>query len=519
MEEQLAALIQSVNEGRAASDAKLEAIQQSIKLWRPAVSNPQHQLDELRSQVGKIALHPALADPDTTAASSSAARRAAPQPSAGIGHHGPAGHGEIHDSGGSVHGVVTTLEPPPVTGAFHSPVASTSRELALGAVAEHSSPHGAQHSHWVLPKLDFPQFDGDNPQFWRIKCEKYFDVYGVHPELWVHVATLHFTSNAARWLQLHDLSTRSFTWEKLCESLCSKFGRDQYQAQLRQFAALCQTGSVTEYMNHFEEMMHQLLAHNAGFDPLYFTTKFLDGLRAEIRAGVVLHRPQELDTAFSLALLQEEILEALPHREYRRLEGAPGRAPTRPLLANVVPPARVPLPVPQAAAEDRRGLDAARAGDHRQDQGCGNDRIAALRNYRRARGLCFKCGERWGQGHQCAATVQLHIVEELLDLLQADDRDQQVQEQVAEEEEQIMSISKLATTGQTTPRTVRLLGLIDDQEVLILVDSRSSHSFISEAVADRFANRISKMTPVSVKVADGGLLSCSGYIKQCQWST
>lgn len=110
-------------------------------------------------------------------------------------------------------------------------------------------------------------------------------------------------------------------------------------------------------------------------------------------------------------------------------------------------------------------------------------------------------------------------MEELLDLLQADDRDQQVQEQVAEEEEQIMSISKLATTGQTTPRTVRLLGLIDDQEVLILVDSRSSHSFISEAVADRFANRISKMTPVSVKVADGGLLSCSGYIKQCQWST
>lgn len=184
-------------------------------------------------------------------------------------------------------------------------------------------------------------------------------MYGVHPDLWVRVATLHFTGNAARWLQLHELGTKSFTWEKLCEAHSSKFGCDQYQAQLRQFAVLCQTGSVTEYMSQFEELMHHLLAHNAGFDNVNSTTKFLDGLRAEIRAGVVLHRPQKLDTTFSLALLQEEIVEALPRREYRRQENAPGRAPPRPLLVNVVPPPRIPLPEPQAAMEDRRGFEAA----------------------------------------------------------------------------------------------------------------------------------------------------------------
>uniref|UniRef100_A0A8R7TW51 Uncharacterized protein n=1 Tax=Triticum urartu TaxID=4572 RepID=A0A8R7TW51_TRIUA len=80
-----------------------------------------------------------------------------------------------------------------------------------------------------------------------------------------------------------------------------------------------------------------------------------------------------------------------------------------------------------------------------------------------------------------------------------------------------MSISKLATTGQTTPRTVRLLGRIDKQEVLILVDSGSSHSFISESVAERFAHRICKLKPVTVRVADGGKLTCSGYIPECQW--
>ena len=69
-----------------------------------------------------------------------------------------------------------------------------------------------------------------------------------------------------------------------------------------------------------------------------------------------------------------------------------------------------------------------------------------------------------------------------------------------------MSISKLATTRQTTPHTVRLLGKIAGKEVLILVDSGSSHSFISGAVASRLADQVQNMEPIIVKIADGGLL-------------
>lgn len=117
-------------------------------------------------------------------------------------------------------------------------------------------------------------------------------------------------------------------------------------------------------MARFEELMHNLLAHNSDFDPVYFTTQFLDGLRAEIRAGVALHRPQDLDSAFSLSLLQEELLEAMSRRNYRRQEHGPGRAQQWPLLAIAPPPPWAMLPAPPAAAEDRRRIEAARAGDH-----------------------------------------------------------------------------------------------------------------------------------------------------------
>lgn len=106
------------------------------------------------------------------------------------------------------------------------------------------------------------------------------------------MATLHSTGTAVRWLQLHESDSRSFTWEDLCKCLSEKFGCDQYQAQLRQFNMLKQTWSIAEYMGQFEELMHQILAHNPGFDPIYFATQFLDALRVEIRAGVALHRPQ-----------------------------------------------------------------------------------------------------------------------------------------------------------------------------------------------------------------------------------
>jgi hypothetical protein len=41
------------------------------------------------------------------------------------------------------------------------------------------------------------------------------------------------------------------------------------------------------------------------------------------------------------------------------------------------------------------------------------DKWSTLKAYRRARVLCFTCGERWGKEHQCQKTIPLHIVQEI----------------------------------------------------------------------------------------------------------
>lgn len=161
-------------------------------------------------------------------------RPAATQPVDDLGHHGPGGHSKVIDSGGTAHGVVTTLAPPPGKGACSDlTLAPSSPFLVDQQIGHEHSHHHTLHSNWALPKLDFPLFEGENPQFWKTKCEKYFAVYGVQPDLWVRVATLHFSCTAARWLQVQEAHNTPFTWETLCMALCAKFGREQYQLQLR----------------------------------------------------------------------------------------------------------------------------------------------------------------------------------------------------------------------------------------------------------------------------------------------
>jgi hypothetical protein len=49
-----------------------------------------------------------------------------------------------------------------------------------------------------------------------------------------------------------------------------------------------------------------------------------------------------------------------------------------------------------------------------------DDKLATLKAYRKAKGLCFICGEKWGKDHKCSTTVQLHVVQEMLEFCGTD---------------------------------------------------------------------------------------------------
>jgi hypothetical protein len=49
-------------------------------------------------------------------------------------------------------------------------------------------------------RSDIPNFDGDNPKWWKRNCEKYFKMSRVHDMYWKDLATMNFVGQATLWL-------------------------------------------------------------------------------------------------------------------------------------------------------------------------------------------------------------------------------------------------------------------------------------------------------------------------------
>jgi hypothetical protein len=63
---------------------------------------------------------------------------------------------------------------------------------------------------------------------------------------------------------------------------------------------------VAEYVKLFTELVHQLKAYSQSTNPMFYTMHFIDGLRADIKAIVLVLRPKDLDIACTVTLLQKK---------------------------------------------------------------------------------------------------------------------------------------------------------------------------------------------------------------------
>lgn len=147
------------------------------------------------------------------------------------------------------------------------------------------------------------------------------------------------------------------------------------------------------------------------------------------------------------------------------------------------------------------------------------DRVASLKAYRRSKGLCFVCGERWGRDHKCATTVHLHVVHELLEALQSEsysENNTSPEGTKEQDEGTLMAISQQALWGTESSKSIRLRGWIQGTEILMLVDSGSSYSFIDTEIGSTLSVITNLRQPVIVKIADGGTMTCNQQILRVQ---
>jgi hypothetical protein len=226
-----------------------------------------------------------------------------------------------------------------------------------------------------------------------------------------------------------------------------RFGREQKEILIRQPFHISQVGSLVDYVEKFAGLVDQFTAYGHVSAPVYYAMHFVDGLRDDIRGAIVLHHPIDFDTAASLALLQEDTTSH--SKSSRRGDFFYGSKPSSKGPHPLLPPPRVDKQLVPQSCEEKRLCEGKTP----------EEKLAALHNFCKSKGLCVRCAEMWHKDHKFGSSIQLHVVQKLLELFNMEDIEQM--EATCEQPDQLyVVVSQEAISGQDGPRTMRLMGVI-----------------------------------------------------------
>jgi len=224
-----------------------------------------------------------------------------------------------------------------------------------------------QYQHRIVakgPNLQFPEFDGQDSDGWIRKAEKYFEMVGVPNEDRVKIAVMYIKGKAEFCWRGIGANSAQLPWHQFTRMVGDRFNEVSSYEIIGQFHTLKQTGSVSDYVDKFEELMGLVRRNNPSLSEAYFTHSFVSGLKEYIQHHLQCHKPTSLTQAYWFA---------------KRLEQA---NPT-PKKFNVFNP---------AVRQVKPWIKDPTEKEVKEDS---NKNIAELR----AAGKCFKCREQWIPGH------------------------------------------------------------------------------------------------------------------------
>lgn len=335
-----------------------------------------------------------------------------------------------------------------------------------------------------MPKMDFPRFEGTDVRIWLDGCEAYFSLYDIPEAFKVTSATLHMSGNAANWYHAYKLSHHWPSWSEFRTAVTAEFDCNVHRNKMKELMLLKQSGSVTEYQREFSQLVYRLLLYEQSVSDTFLVTRFLMGLKEEIRGAVEIQLPNIVSEAAAYAVIQEEVVG-------RNKYGRPNTGRTM-------------------VSKYGNKINSVPSGELWKAR--------QLKEFRRVNGLCYSCGEKYVPGHICSKTTptQVHVLQSETPEVLSDE----VLDVVIAQEEALaeMQLSVNAVSGADHPKTIRLRALIGNQVVIILLDSGSTNSFIDSALLPRI-----KVSPrplnktLSVRVANGDMLQCSEEVIDLHW--
>nr|GLL27473.1 uncharacterized protein LOC112097934 [Ipomoea trifida] len=341
-------------------------------------------------------------------------------------------------------------------------------------------------------KIDLPKFDGADPHGWIFLMQEFFDYHDIPEEQRLSYVSFMVSGEASEWLRWMKNNNLLRSWPEFLDQVRLRFDSSHFEDFLGRLSKTCQATTVAAYRAEYEKLLNKV----TNVPKVVLISMFVAGLKSTIRREVQRTKPTTLIQAFSLASEVEAqqgelryLLQTHNHQKYLP-RGPPQSQPHQNSHSNPnLPSPIIPLPSPVI---HKKALPIVQIS-------------AAERQAKIARGECYTCDQKWSRSHRCPNRSLLLMCSE-------DDNSSDVLQQLDEIDEQVLtgdcsSLNSMAGPG--TPHSLRLIGIIHNENLQVLIDGGSTHNFIQPQIAERLNIPIQAIPPFRVYIGNGDSLQCS----------
>lgn len=268
--------------------------------------------------------------------------------------------------------------------------------------------------------LEMPIFHGHNPDGWTFRVERFFAINRLSEVEKLEAAAVCLDGDALAWFQWEEGHRPFCRWSEFKTMILEGFLQSREGSVCERLLALRQDGTVREYRRQFE----MLATHMTDIPDSVLEGSFVNGLKQEIRAEVLMMQPNGLARIMDLAQRVEDRNTTLKlTKGWSSAMASRSPATILPISSKTTPfsPSRY-----QGLPEKAPGQAGSSAFKKLTD--------SDLR-VKREKGLCYRCDEKYTIGHRCKnQELQVLVLCDEADDTRAetDEKDEGISQQVEE---------------------------------------------------------------------------------------